>query len=108
MTLSLKTHEYTETNGLPVLTRVNPYIRLSAKGEPPMFLQGGNVYPEGQNERPIPEERWPAWLSPCIENLTPEAKVEVGFSKWVPIPNGSTPQQGTTIEPARAPVKKEV
>jgi hypothetical protein len=96
MALNLSPHQYAVDPNTqnPILTRVQPYIRIHEGTDPPMFLQAGNVYSEGGGL--VHEQNWPAWLPGMIERLSPGAKEETGFQDFVQISN----------KPLAAPMKK--
>jgi hypothetical protein len=88
MPLTLKTHEYKKSRGGSVLSRVNPYVRLSyaTKGEDgeydnhaPVYIQGGQYWSEGGAE--IPTKELPSWLSAEVAKLSDKVKREVGLIK---------------------------
>lgn len=84
MPLSLNPHEFSAhpETGAPVLVRIQPYIRVSEGRNPPLFLQSGQVFTEGDGGVVHPEE-YPPWLIDAIRRLKKHALAEVGFDKFV-------------------------
>lgn len=81
MSLNLRVHEYRRipNTNQGRLVKVNPYIRLSHQGEPPMYLQNGCVFAE-EAEKPLAEDDIPGWVKERIELLPPEGRAKVGFA----------------------------
>lgn len=82
MTLSLvSVHEHARTTledgsmGVK-LVRVNPYLRLTAEGQGPIFIQGGVAYWDGDGgvADPIPE-----WVYSEAEKVSERVKKETGL-----------------------------
>jgi hypothetical protein len=62
------------------LQKVTPYLRLSAEGGPPIFLQGGQAWSETGTDA-IPREALPPWFEAALAGLTPQARAEVGWTQ---------------------------
>lgn len=77
MAFDMKTHNVKVRAGKQVLIRVNPHVRLSHAGYPPVFLQDGRAYAEnGEEYKPIP-----GWVKEEIAKLSDATKRETGFAK---------------------------
>lgn len=76
--LSLRTHEYAMKRGQPVLTRVNPYVRLTKGADGiVVFIQDGRFMYEDGTE--IKEADYPDWLMGEVRRISPTVREEVGL-----------------------------
>lgn len=75
MPLSLKPHVYKTKDGVPTLTRVEPYVRLSSGEGPPIFIQNGAFWTEGGERVSDP----PGWVEDAVDRLDDRTKEEVGL-----------------------------
>lgn len=77
MPLNLRPHEYKRqpNSGMAVLTRLNPYVRLSVEGQPPIFVQDGRYYAAGGDEIKMA----PDWVKGEVAKLSDRARKEVGL-----------------------------
>ena len=61
------------------LVKVNPYLRLTHQGHPPVYVQGGAIYAEGGGPvSPVPD-----WFDEEMRRVNPKVRDEVG---WKPLP----------------------
>lgn len=96
-----KVYQYDKTrdadgNEVYRLSRINPYIAISANGGPRVFLCEGQVY--SADRKVIPESEWPAWLPEHIDRLTPEGRAKVGFGRAEDIVPRSEPDDSRISE----------
>lgn len=82
---SLRVHVYEENrqDGTRTLVSYTPFLRLGAPGVSGhsgevVYLQHGYVYGEGGD--PYDVEDLPAWFADALAALTPQARVDVGFT----------------------------
>lgn len=86
MPLSLKVHHHERVPGTQEsrLTRLTPYLRLSHKEDPPVYIQGGAVYSEGGPAL----ETLPDWFHAELAKLSPAALQEVGWKSAPAVKKG--------------------
>lgn len=100
MPLSLKVHHFEKIPGSQNsrLTQVTPYLRLSRGQEPPVYVQGGQVWSEGGAD---PLEQLPDWFGEEVAKASPAALKEVGWGVKEPVtvPVPATPQKPTLALP---------
>jgi hypothetical protein len=78
MSFTLRVHEYGKVDGSPFtkIIKSSHYIRMSAYGNPPIYIQGGRLYSEGGDEVKNP----PSWFWEEVKKLTDKALEEVKFN----------------------------
>src|SRR5262245_39940079 len=59
------------------LVATNPAMRLKVKDEPPVWVQGGKFYPDGESTQELPEV--PAWVHEELKRISPAARRECGL-----------------------------
>ena len=82
MPLSLTVHHYEKIPGQQQsrLARVTPYVRIARENQPPIFVQGGQVYSEGGQTL----TQLPSWFDEEMAKLTPTVREEVGWKGTPP------------------------
>src|SRR5262245_4724449 len=79
------------------LKEINPVLRVKqGRDEPPLYIQKGKVYTEG-DPNPIPQSELPPWFWDQMERVSEKVKVEVGWHK---------PSQKATENPKATVLRK--
>lgn len=78
MAFSLKVHEYGRVPGSPFqrIVKATHYVRLTSQGQPPLYIQNGNVYSEGGQYIAHP----PDWFVQGLAKLDPKTLESVKYS----------------------------
>lgn len=76
--LTVHTYKKDPMTGKAVLSKVTPYVRISAKEGPPMYLKNGHVYSEDGSL--VHKNNWPEWLPEEISKCNPKELLAVKFS----------------------------
>lgn len=103
--LDLAVHKFERIPGTSQvrIKEVNPYLRLSRRDHPPLYIQKGRVFPENGPE--VPKAELPEWFWQEIAKITSQGLTEVG---WDHSPAPRAPKKATSMlrEDSPIPIEK--